>query len=403
MKPTQIRRGISSFIKSNKEAVTKYELECDDTFENNTDDIVFLLSKLDNLDDIKTILYRALYNSIVNHVHILDSLDTVVTLRNMGADDSDKSLNFYFDEINQIYENNHNEYDLVYCEENLDKLIQMNLKTVISIAKKYQNKGLSLEDLIQAGNEGLVVCAKGDPKTGKPKYDPKRATLKEDALADLGTLPDDATVEEIDMLLDKWFTYGKLKKKFDEDFPSHRYTKAEVEEWVKKNVVNAKFNSVASMWIRAYILMSLNDESRTVKIPKAEIDKEAKETGTYKREEKVDIDAPISSEDSRTYSDMLSEEEQTSNMEISESQDEFKRGLNKLLDGVKPRDRAVFLKKFGIGLPRPMLPREIAEQEGLSIARVSQIFQTVEQQIVKNQAKYDVDIERLLESAKALR
>jgi hypothetical protein len=63
----------------------------------------------------------------------------------------------------------------------------------------------------------------------------------------------------------------------------------------------------------------------------------------------------------------------------------------KLLDGVKPRDRSIFLKKFGIGLPRPMLPKEIADQEGLSIARISQIFQTVIEQIQENQVKYDID------------
>ena len=403
MKPNQIRRGIISFIKSNKDAIAKYEIECEDTFENNVDEIICLFSKLPDLEDIRSILYRALYNSITNHTPIVDSLDTVITLRNMGVDDSEKSLNSYFDEVNKIYERNHNEYDLVYCEDNMEKLIQMNLKTVISIAKRYQNKGLDLEDLIQAGNEGLVVCAYGDAKTHEPKYDPKRATLRDDMLAELDKLDPDVSIEEVDEAISKWLTYGKLKKKFVEDFPEHDYTRDDVIAWIKRNVQNAKFNSVASMWIRAYILMALNDESRTVKIPKTEIDKEAKETGTYKREDKVDIDAPISSEDSRTYSDMLSEEEQTSSMEVSEAQDTFKQGLNKLLDGVKPRDRAVFLKKFGIGLPRPMLPREIADQEELSVARVSQIFQTVEQQILKNQEKYNIDISSLLEAAKVLR
>ena len=78
-------------------------------------------------------------------------------------------------------------------------------------------------------------------------------------------------------------------------------------------------------------------------------------------------------------------------MEVAEAYDTYKAGLAKLLDGVKPRDRAIFLKKFGIGLPRPMLPKEIADQEGLSIARISQIFQTVIEQIQYNQVKYDID------------
>ena len=71
-----------------------------------------------------------------------------------------------------------------------------------------------------------------------------------------------------------------------------------------------------------------------------------------------------------------------------------------MLEGVKPRDRSIFLKKFGIGLPRPMLPKEIADQEGLSKARVSQIFQTVIEQMQANSVKYDINPNVLFEAVK---
>ena len=89
--------------------------------------------------------------------------------------------------------------------------------------------------------------------------------------------------------------------------------------------------------------------------------------------------------------------------EVAEAYDLYKNCLNKLLDGVKPRDRAIFLKKFGIGLPRPMLPKEIADQEGLSIARISQIFQTVVEQIQHNQVKYNIDPNMLFDAVKKFR
>ena len=68
----------------------------------------------------------------------------------------------------------------------------------------------------------------------------------------------------------------------------------------------------------------------------------------------------------------------------------------------KKRDKNIFLKKFGIGLPRPMLPKEIADQEGLSIARISQIFRTVIDQMQKNQVKYNIDPTELFDAVKKI-
>jgi DNA-directed RNA polymerase sigma subunit (sigma70/sigma32) len=97
------------------------------------------------------------------------------------------------------------------------------------------------------------------------------------------------------------------------------------------------------------------------------------------------------------------EDDTESDLDVSDAYMVFKNGLNKLLEGVKPRNRSIFLKKFGIGLPRPMLPKEIAEQEGLSKARVSQIFQTVVEQIQENSVKYNIDSDELFEAIRKFR
>ena len=52
----------------------------------------------------------------------------------------------------------------------LEKLIKSNLRFVVSVAKQYQNQGLSLPDLIGEGNLGLIKAAQRYDETRGFKF-----------------------------------------------------------------------------------------------------------------------------------------------------------------------------------------------------------------------------------------
>lgn len=380
-----------NLIDSNLELVSAYnDIETNTPLEYTFDDVIDIYNVYKNINkgaDFAYTIQTALSNAVKYEQNIVDTIAAMISESEEFGDKPSNSIQQYFKEVGDIYSKHNNDFNIEFCEENRDKLIEMNLKAVISIAKRYQGLGLTLQELISAGNYGLVIAY--------DKFDPNRSKLKDNVIACIEPLNDEFSFEELNDAVKQYFTYGDVKKKFMDKFsPSKRYTKKEVITWVNRNILNAKFNSIATMWIRAYILIEINNYSRIVKKPKSDIYKDKLETGTFKKEVTLDIDAPADS--TRANSDILLIEDDTkSDLDVAEAYMIFKNGLNKLLDGVKPRDRSIFLKKFGIGLPRPMLPKEIADQEGLSKARVSQIFQSVIEQIQLNSVKHNIDSDQL--------
>ena len=392
-------KRLENFISTNPELIGEYEsLEIALPIEYCSEDILEWAQKLIKVDktrDFNSALQDAFRRAIDDNISIVDSFELLIS--ECQSNTNLNSTQRYFKEIGEIYEKHNNDFDIEYCSENREKLIEMNLKAVISIAKKYQGLGLSLQELISAGNLGLVIAW--------DKFDPSRSKLKDNVIEAIDDLPGEFEYEEYASRVKDYMEYGDIKKKFIDRFhPGMRYNKAEVIRWINSNIYNAKFNSIATMWIRAYILIEIDNCSRIVKKPKAEIYRDRELYGAYKKETTVDIDAPISSDSDTSFGDLMKiEDDVLSDLEVSEAYYLYKSSLNKLLEGVKPRDRSIFLKKFGIGLPRPMLPKEIADQEGLSIARVSQIFQTVVDQVQINQVKYDIDPNVLFEAVKKFR
>lgn len=85
---------------------------------------------------------------------------------------TDNKLNNYLDEIGRTSLLTEEEERSLSCRVKagdaraIDKLVEANLRLVVSIARQYQGKGLSIDDLISEGNLGLIKAAS--------KYDASR-------------------------------------------------------------------------------------------------------------------------------------------------------------------------------------------------------------------------------------
>ena len=64
--------------------------------------------------------------------------------------------------------------------------------------------------------------------------------------------------------------------------------------------------------------------------------------------------------------------------------------FSKLFEGIDNKVRSIILRKVGIGLPRAMSPKEIAEFEGITTARVSQLFQQGLKRLRLNAEKHGI-------------
>lgn len=98
---------------------------------------------------------------------------TLKQTRSQGGLSGNRSLDVYLHEINKTPLLKREEEQALArkihtgSQKALDQLVQANLRFVVSIAKQYANQGLSLEDLINEGNLGLIKAAhRFDEKRG---------------------------------------------------------------------------------------------------------------------------------------------------------------------------------------------------------------------------------------------
>ncbi|HEY9559700.1 MAG TPA: RNA polymerase sigma factor RpoD/SigA [Anseongella sp.] len=250
-----------------------------------------------------------------------------------------QSLDKYLHEIGKV--------DLISAEEEvilaqkirqgdqaaLERLTKTNLRFVVSVAKQYQNQGLTLGDLINEGNLGLIKAAKRFDETKGFKFISyavwwiRQSILQ--AIAEqsrIVRLP----LNQVGSLSKIGKAYSKLEQEFERE-PSPDEL-AEILETTVDKVSDTLSNS-----------------------------------GRH-----VSMDAPFVQGEENTLLDVLENTDtpNTDSILIGESlSEEIRRALSTLTE----REREIITLFFGLGSQQPLSLEEIGEQFNLTRERVRQI------------------------------
>ena len=302
--------------------------------------------------------------------NIKQKVRTKLAIKYTGNKTFDNNIDIYFNEVKAEYiKTPFNESDnLEFTEENYDVFIKNNLKLVIECAKRYQNLGLPFEDLIQAGNEGLLKALK--------KYKKNKANLRLTMIDLLKESPLNSFtyLQAVNLVKDS-FSYSKNLEVTLSKIPKEGFkNKIEFEEWITNNIKAASFASVAFMWIRAYIIIELNSVGNIIHVPQS-AQKNGENSTSIIRLDSINPHTDDCYHDNQTSK--ITEEEfvtDDENLENIEKQNIFKKLIDSILYKLPGLNRRIIKKKYGIGYPYELSINDIAESENISINKVKTII-----------------------------
>ncbi len=217
--------------------------------------------------------------------------------------------------------------------EALEKLTKANLRFVVMVAKQYQNQGLSLNDLINEGNIGLIKAAKRFDETRGFKFISYAVWWIRQSI--LQALSEQSRVVRIPQ--NKIGTITKIGKAF-----------GDLEQEFEREP-------------------SLEEIAEQLDISMDELTSSLQLSGRH-----VSVDEPINDKDDSTLIDVIQDDEQEApdrNL-LTES---LKIEIIGALKSLSAREAAVVKLYFGIGVDHPLTLEEIGEQFGLTRERVRQI------------------------------
>ncbi|MCZ6705942.1 MAG: RNA polymerase sigma factor RpoD/SigA [Bacteroidetes bacterium] len=218
-------------------------------------------------------------------------------------------------------------------QEALHRLTRANLRFVVSVAKKYQGQGLTLADLINEGNYGLIKAAQRFDETRGFKFISYAVWWIRQAI--LQALAEQSRV--VRLPLNRIGTISKIRKTSARLAQTHE-RQPNIEELAKELEVDVE------------------------KVREA-----LQHTGRH-----LSMDAPFNEDDDNSLLDVLPDDEDRS-PDDTLMDESLKIDIERALSLLHPREAEITRLYFGIGREHPLTLEEIGQRFGLTRERVRQI------------------------------
>ena len=216
----------------------------------------------------------------------------------------------------------------------LEKLTKANLRFVVSVAKQYQNQGLSLSDLINEGNLGLIKAAQRFDETRGFKF----------------------------ISYAVWWIRQSILQALAEQ---SRIVRLPLNKVGSLNKINRAFSELEQEFERE---PSPEELAEQLEIPAEEV-----ETTLGVAARHVSMDAPFVEGEDNSLLDVLENSSTPQTDSALEYRESLRLEIERSLNTLTERQCDVIKLYFGIGVEHPMSLEDIGDRFGLTRERVRQI------------------------------